>query len=192
VAAQVVFARGEKGGWSFVCGAIVERCLPDITGRATERLHTATLLKAYSSGDGCGEERGIHRFAREGGSWKWQRSLGSALRRGKSNVIYGNGTMGCHVDAERVQVLKSLTAYKLSAHLMARCGFAFNQRYTSSLAGERDGGGTACHSTTNDENFVLQSIAPGSLDLPSIHREILYFLSNLIDVEENSLKGHSV
>jgi hypothetical protein len=54
-----------------------------------------------------------------------------------------------------VQVLKGLTAQELSADLMARCGLAFDQRDPPSLAGERDRSGTACHSTTKDENFVL-------------------------------------
>src|SRR5580698_7637353 len=47
---------------------------------------------------------------------------------------------------------------------MARCGFAFDQCDASSRSGERDRSGTTCHSTTQDENFVLQSIAPNSLD----------------------------
>jgi hypothetical protein len=67
VAAQIVFARGEKGGWSFVCGAVVERSLPEVRGRAAERLHTATALNADSRGDGCGDERCIERLARERG-----------------------------------------------------------------------------------------------------------------------------
>src|SRR5271169_4468171 len=45
---------------------------------------------------------------------------------------------------------------------MARRGLAFDQRDASSLSGERDGSGTACHSTTKDENFILQGIAPDS------------------------------
>ncbi len=65
VAAQIVLARGEKGGWSFVCGAVVERSLPEVAGRAEERLHTATTLNADSGGDSCGDERCIQRFARE-------------------------------------------------------------------------------------------------------------------------------
>src|ERR1700758_1830151 len=51
---------------------------------------------------------------------------------------------------------------------MARRGLAFNQRDASSLSSESDRSGTACHSTTKDQNFVLQSIAPNSLDVPSI------------------------
>jgi hypothetical protein len=43
---------------------------------------------------------------------------------------------------------------------MARCELAFNQRDTPSLSSERDRSGTACHSTTEDENVILQSIAP--------------------------------
>src|SRR5580698_7767262 len=43
---------------------------------------------------------------------------------------------------------------------MTRCGLAFNQRDAASLSSERDRSGTACHSTTEDQNFVLQSIAP--------------------------------
>ena len=39
---------------------------------------------------------------------------------------------------------------------MARCGLAFDQRNASSLPGERDRSGTTCHSTTENENFVLQ------------------------------------
>ncbi len=45
---------------------------------------------------------------------------------------------------------------------MARRGLAFDQRDASSLSGERDSSGTACHSTTEDENFILQGIAPDS------------------------------
>src|SRR5271155_5606782 len=45
---------------------------------------------------------------------------------------------------------------------MARRGLAFDQRDASSLSGERDGSGTACHSTTEDENFILQGVAPDS------------------------------
>ena len=39
---------------------------------------------------------------------------------------------------------------------MARCGLPFDQRDISSIAGERDGRGTARYSTTNDENFILR------------------------------------
>src|ERR1700739_1063532 len=45
---------------------------------------------------------------------------------------------------------------------MARRGLAFDQRDASSPSGERDRCGTACHSTTDDENFILQGIAPDS------------------------------
>jgi hypothetical protein len=45
---------------------------------------------------------------------------------------------------------------------MARRGLAFDQRDASSLSGERDGSGAACYSTTEDENFILQGIAPYS------------------------------
>src|SRR5580692_2473778 len=51
VAAQIVLARGEKGGWSFVSCAVVERSLPEVGGRAAERLHTVTALDADSGGD---------------------------------------------------------------------------------------------------------------------------------------------
>src|ERR1700756_4377810 len=51
---------------------------------------------------------------------------------------------------------------------MARRGFAFNQRDASSLSSECDRSGTACHSPTKDQNFVLQNLAPNSLDVPSI------------------------
>src|SRR5580658_5828654 len=65
VAAQVVLARGEKGGWSFVCGAVVERSPPEIGGGAAERLHTATALDVDSGVDSLGNERRIERPARE-------------------------------------------------------------------------------------------------------------------------------
>jgi hypothetical protein len=58
---------------------------------------------------------------------------------------------------------------------MARRGLAFDQRDASSLSGERDRSGTACHSTTENENFVLQSIAPNSLDVQRICCAIPYF-----------------
>jgi hypothetical protein len=48
---------------------------------------------------------------------------------------------------------------------MARRRLAFDQRDASPLAGERDRSGTACHPTTENENFVLQSIAPNSLNV---------------------------
>src|ERR1035441_6148549 len=54
-----------------------------------------------------------------------------------------------------MQVFKGLTAQELSADLMAWGGLAFDQRDAPSLAGERDRSGTACHSTTEDENFIL-------------------------------------
>ena len=72
-------------------------------------------------------------------------------------MVDGRGAKRGHVDAQRVQVLKGLTAQELSADLMAWCGLALDQRDASSLAGERDRSGTACYSTTEDENFVLQA-----------------------------------
>jgi hypothetical protein len=39
---------------------------------------------------------------------------------------------------------------------MAACGLTLDQRDASSLAGERDGSGTTCYTTTNDENFILR------------------------------------
>ena len=116
----------------------------------------------------CGDERCIERLARERGRGKRQRSLRGAPGCGKANVIDGHRAKRGHVDAERMQVFKGLTAQELSADLMARRGLAFDQRDASSLSSERDRSGTACHSTTEDENFVLQSIAPDSLDVQSI------------------------
>ena len=156
VAAEIVLACGEKDGWSFIGGAVVERSLPDVACRAAERLHTAAALYADSRGDGLGDERCIERLARERGCGKRQGSLRGAPGSGEANVVDGHGAKRGHVDAERMQVLKGLTAQELSADLMARCGLAFDQRDASSLAGERDRSGTACHSTTEDENFVLQ------------------------------------
>jgi hypothetical protein len=65
VAAQIVLAGGEKGGWSFVCGAVVERSPPEVGGRAAERLHTATALDADSGGDSLGNESCIEGLASE-------------------------------------------------------------------------------------------------------------------------------
>jgi hypothetical protein len=61
-----------------------------------------------------------------------------------------------HVDAERVQVLKSLAAQELSANFMTRCGLALNQHHASPFAGQPDRCGTAGYSTAENENFVLQ------------------------------------
>ena len=77
---------------------------------ATERLHTATALYADSCGDGFGDERCIKRLARERGCGKRQGSLRGAPGSGEANVVDGHGTKRGHVDAERVQVLKGLTA----------------------------------------------------------------------------------
>src|SRR3984885_15013275 len=174
VAAQIVLARGEKGGWSFVCGAVIESGLPEVCGRAPERLHTATTLNANTRGAGCGDERCIQRLARERGRGKRQRSLRGASGCGKANIIDGHRAKRGHVDAKCVQVLKGLTAQEFSADLMARCGLAFDQRDASSLPSERDRSSTACHSTTKDQYFILQGIPPNSLDVQSIRSEILY------------------
>ena len=133
--------------------------------RASERLHTAAALYADSCGDGLGDERCIKRLARERGCGKRQGSLRGAPGSGKANVVDGHGAKRGHIDAERMQVLKGLTAEELSADLMARCGFAFDQRDASSLAGKRDRSGTACHSTTEDENFVLQRNPDSEFDV---------------------------
>src|SRR5579871_726580 len=110
VATQIVLARGEKGGWSFECGAIVERSLPEVGSRAAERLHTATTLNTDSRGDSCGDERCIQRFARERGRGKRQRSLRSASGCGKANIIDGHRAKRGLVDTKCMKVLKSLSA----------------------------------------------------------------------------------
>ena len=78
------------------------------------------------------------------------------LAAARRTIVDRYGAKRGHVDTERVQILKGLTAQELSADLMPRCGLAFDQRDAPSLARERDRSGTACHSTTEDENFVLQ------------------------------------
>jgi hypothetical protein len=65
-------------------------------------------------------------------------------------MIDGKGAERGHVDAEQVQVLKSLTAQELSANLMARGGLAFDQRDLPSPAGQRDSSGAACDATAED------------------------------------------
>src|ERR1700723_489891 len=110
VAAQIVFARGKKGGWSLACGAVVERSLPEILVRAAERLHTATTLNADSRGDGCGDERCIERLARGRLRGKRQGGRRGASGCGKANIIDGHRAKRGHVDTKCVQVLKSLTA----------------------------------------------------------------------------------
>ena len=70
---------------------------------------------------------------------------------------------------------------------MARCGLALNQRNDSSLAGQRDRSRTARHSTTQDENFVLQrnliqiGRCNGNLLFPDAIREIVPLLTVLND-----------
>jgi hypothetical protein len=64
-----------------------------------------------------------------------------------------------------MQVFKGLTAEEFSADLMARRGLALDQRDATSFSCERDRSGAACHSTTENENFVLQTIAPNSPDV---------------------------
>jgi hypothetical protein len=116
--------------------------------------------------------------------------LRRALGCGETNVIDRYRAKRSHVDAKCMEILQSLTAQKFSAHFVTRCGLAFDQRDASSLASERDGGCTSCHSATDDENFVLQCGAPNSL-VVYVKTEVL-LLSNLIDGAENSLKRHSV
>jgi hypothetical protein len=87
-----------------------------------------------------------------------------------------------------MQILKGLAAEKLSADLMARFGLAFNQSDTPSLASECNRSGTACHSTTDDQNFVLQSML---LIHWMFHQvEAGFHLSSRRP--ESSLAGHSV
>jgi len=117
---------------------------------------TAAALDADSSCDGLCDERRIKRLARKRGRGKWQRSLRGSPGGGKANVIDGHRAKCGHVYAQGMEVLKGLTAQELSADLMARRGLAFDERNASSLARERDGGGTACDSTTDDENFVFE------------------------------------
>jgi hypothetical protein len=156
MAAQIVLARGEKDRWGFTSSAVVKRSLPPAAWVSTKRLHASTALDANSRGNGLGDERGIKRLPskRSGGKRQW--SFGSPPGSGEANVVDAHGAKRGHVDAERVKILKGLTAKKLSTDFMTRCGFPFNQSDASPLACERDGGGTACHSTTEDENFFLQ------------------------------------
>jgi hypothetical protein len=107
---EIVLACGEKDSWSFTDGAIVERRLPSAACGASERLHTAATLYADSCGDGLDDERCIERFARERGCGKRQGSLSGAPGSGETNVVDGHGTERGDVNAERVQVFKSLTA----------------------------------------------------------------------------------
>ena len=129
--------------------------LPRAAGGAIERLHAAAALNLDSRGDGLGDERCIKRLARKRGCEERQGSLRGAPGSGQANVVDGHGAKRGHIDAERMQILKGLTAQELSANLMVRCGLALNQRNDSSLAGQRDRGRTARRSTTQDENFVL-------------------------------------
>jgi hypothetical protein len=57
-----------------------------------------------------------------------------------------------------MKILQSFAAQKFSAYFMARRGLAFYQRDVPSFSSERDCGGTTRHSTTDDENFVLQRL----------------------------------
>jgi hypothetical protein len=114
------------------------------------------LLYADSRGRSFSDERRIKRLPRQRGCGKRQRSLRSAPRSGQPNVVDRHGAKRSHVDAQRMQVLKRFTAQELSAHLMTRCGLAFNQRDASSLSGQRDRSRTARHSTTKNENFVFE------------------------------------
>src|SRR5580658_8771198 len=110
VAAQIVLACSKKGGWSLIYGAVVDLSLPEVRGRAAERLHTATTLNVNPCGDGCGDEGCIERLARERLRGKRQGGRRGASSCGKANVVDGNGAKRGHVDAECMQVFKGLTA----------------------------------------------------------------------------------
>jgi hypothetical protein len=69
-------------------------------------------------------------------------------------VVDGHCAKRGHVDAERMQILKGLTAQELAANLVTRCRLALDQSNASSLAAERYSGRTPCNSTTDDENFI--------------------------------------
>jgi len=150
VAAEIVFTGGEKGGGGFAGGAVIESSSPSSGCGTAERLHAATLLDADSRGDGPCDEGCIQRLARERSCGKWQRSLGGAPGGGEANVAYGHGAQGGDIDAERMQILKGLAAQELSADFMARSGLAFNQGDAAPFAGEFDGNGAACDSSTED------------------------------------------
>ena len=85
---------------------------------------------------------------------KRQWGLRCAPPSGKPNEVDRYRAKRGHLDTERVQVLKRLTAQKLSADLMPRCGLAFDQGDAPSIARERDGSGTACHAPADDKNFI--------------------------------------
>ncbi len=155
MAAEIVLSRGQKDHWRITGGAVVERSLPEVASGASKRLHTATKLYADSGSDGLGDERCIERLAGQRGRSKRQRSLCGAPRSGQSNVVNGHSAKRSHVDPQRMQVLKGLTAQELSADLMPRGGLAFDQRDAPSLSSQSDRSGTTCHSATDDENFVL-------------------------------------
>ena len=154
VAPQIVLAGREKDRWSLTSAAVVERGLPGVACRANQRLHAATALDADSCSSGFGDERCIKRLARERGRRKRQWSLRCASRSGQANVVDRYGAKRRHIHPERVQILKRLTAQELSADLMPRCGLAFDQSDASPLPRERDGSCTACHTPTDDENFI--------------------------------------
>jgi hypothetical protein len=156
VSAEIVLACGEKGRRSFTDGAIVERSLPVVVGRTAECLHTAAALYVYSCGNGFGDKRCIKRLARKRGCGKRQRSFRRAPGSGEANIVDGRGAKRGHVDAERVQVLKGLTTQELTADFVARSELAFDQPDVTAFANKRNSSGTACHSTTEDKNFVLQ------------------------------------
>jgi len=80
-------------------------------------------------------------------------------------MIDRHGAKTGYVDTKRMQVLKRLTTQELSANLMPRCGLTFDERNAMSFARQRDRSSTTCHTTTEDENFVLQGtpISTGGL-----------------------------
>src|SRR5579871_4300241 len=75
VAAKIVFACGEKDGWSFAECAVVEHRLPRADAGAGERLNQAAALNADPGIDGRGNQGRIERFARERGGGKRQGGL---------------------------------------------------------------------------------------------------------------------
>ena len=56
VAAEIVFACGEKDRWSFTGVAVIETGSPDVACGASERLHRAAALHADPCGDCFGDE----------------------------------------------------------------------------------------------------------------------------------------
>ena len=135
VPAKIMLTCSEEGSWSLKNCAVVQRSLPEVITRTAERLYTSSALDADARRNSLGNQSCIKGFPGKRGCGERQRSLCGAPCCSQANSIDWHGAKRRHINAQRMQVLKSFSTQEFSTNLMTWRYFTFNKSYTSALAG---------------------------------------------------------